>query len=274
MNKLSIKDYIRNRLFEIAKIHNVKIILAVESGSRAWGYPSVDSDYDVRFIYVHNIAHYLSIDQKRDVIETEIEYSDHLKADFDVNGWDLKKVLQLALKGNAVVSEWLTSPIVYLKEEIMYEKLSSFIHKTANLTSYLYFYKNYMPLPIESFLSDRPDIKVKEYCYLMRSALAIKWIETFKSPPPMDVPSMVSKLDLDNNILSEIMALISFKKLSIEKDMIKRSIMLDNFISQSRNVIAQKPTKEFSNQKYLDIANGLFRSIVMDVTSQELRSDK
>lgn len=120
-----------------------------------------------------------------------------------------------------------------------------------------------MPLPIQAFLSDVKRIKLKEYCYLVRSALAIKWIEKFESPPPMDIPSMISKLELNKDILSDIMALIDLKTRSTEKDTIERSVRLDSFIQQSRNITVQRPAKKFLNQESLTMANELFRNIVL-----------
>lgn len=131
------KLYIQHKVQQIAQAHDIQILLAVESGSRAWGFPSVNSDYDVRFIYVHKIEHYLAIDHKRDVIETEIEYSDYLKTDFDMNGWDLKKVLQLALKGNAVVNEWLTSPMSTRKKM---QYMISYLGLSSKLGIYQHIY--------------------------------------------------------------------------------------------------------------------------------------
>jgi len=98
---------INGRLEAVARNHNACVLLAVESGSRAWGFPSPDSDYDCRFIYVRRRDDYLALYAPRDVIEFPIE------GDLDVNGWDLGKALRLMLKGNAVVIEWLTSPYVY-----------------------------------------------------------------------------------------------------------------------------------------------------------------
>ncbi len=98
---------IEGRLRLIEAQHKVRIVWAVESGSRAWGFPSPDSDYDCRFVFVRPLADYLSIEQRRDVIEVPIEEG------LDINGWDLFKMARLLLKGNAVAIEWLTSPIIY-----------------------------------------------------------------------------------------------------------------------------------------------------------------
>src|SRR4030095_590913 len=100
-------ESIRHKLADIERAEDVRILFAVESGSRAWGFPSPDSDYDVRFLYVHKADWYLSIDPRRDVIELPIE------GEFDINGWDLRKALQLLIKSNPVLLEWLRSPVLY-----------------------------------------------------------------------------------------------------------------------------------------------------------------
>jgi len=99
---------ITQRLTEVEGRHGVRVLYAIESGSRAWGFPSPDSDYDVRFIYVHPRDWYLSVNEARDVIEEGVD-----EMDFDVAGWDLRKALRLFLKANPALWEWLVSPIVY-----------------------------------------------------------------------------------------------------------------------------------------------------------------
>jgi predicted nucleotidyltransferase len=97
---------VRRRL-DMVRSSGVRILFAIESGSRAWGFPSPDSDYDCRFIYVRPIEDHLKLAAERDVIEFPIE------GEIDTGGWDLRKALLLALKGNAVIGEWVHSPHVY-----------------------------------------------------------------------------------------------------------------------------------------------------------------
>lgn len=98
---------INEKLDEIEEKENVRILHAIESGSRAWGFASPDSDYDVRFIYARRREDYLRLDEPRDVIEWQLD--DVL----DINGWDLKKALKQFARGNATLFEWSGSPIVY-----------------------------------------------------------------------------------------------------------------------------------------------------------------
>ena len=109
--ELNQQTLIKEKLREIEKQENVRILLAVESGSRAWGFASPDSDYDVRFIYVRQKEDYLKLESVRDVIELPID--DML----DINGWDLQKTLRLLYKSNPTLFEWFSSPIIYMETE-------------------------------------------------------------------------------------------------------------------------------------------------------------
>src|SRR5688500_16659645 len=101
-------DEIKKELLRLEIQHDIKILYAVESGSRAWGFDSTDSDWDVRFFYIHKLDWYLKIDDRKDNQE-EI-----LPNNIDLVGWELKKALRLFRKSNPLMLEWLRSPIVYL----------------------------------------------------------------------------------------------------------------------------------------------------------------
>ena len=105
---MNMTDKIKEKLQEIETMETVKILLAVEAGSRAWGFESPDSDYDVRFIYVRPLAEYLRLDPQKDIIEWQLDNV------LDINGWDLNKSLIQFRKGNATLFEWSNSPIVYI----------------------------------------------------------------------------------------------------------------------------------------------------------------
>lgn len=259
-----IKTYIRSKLDGLAQKHNVRIITAVESGSRAWGFPSKDSDYDVRFIYAHDLDHYLSVDRKRDVLETPIAHDEFLSVDFDMNGWDIKKAIYLALRGNAVVNEWLTSPIQYMCEKQSHKDLHVFVRETADLRAYFHFYRNYMREPWNSYSREKSkQIKIKHYCYVLRCALSLEWLEKNKTPPPMDVPSLLGGIDLDETLHGEIDRLISSKEDSVEAGAMPRNAVLDRFIAKVINEERERPPKDEQEIRNIDKANALFKKIVM-----------
>jgi uncharacterized protein len=256
--------YIRAKLDDLAKLHNIIIIHAVESGSRAWGFPSKDSDYDVRFIYAHDLGHYLCVDHKRDVIEAPILHDDFLGVEFDLKGWDIKKAIYLALRGNVVVNEWLTSPIRYIYNNHYYNDLVGFINEVSELTSYLYFYRNHMHKPWNSYSREKSEpIKIKHYCYVMRCALSLKWLEKQKTSPPMDVPSLLKGIDLDKNLRNEINLLISSKAESVESSNMPRSAILDDFIDNAISEERERLPKDEQQKRNIDKANALFKKIVL-----------
>jgi predicted nucleotidyltransferase len=178
-------------LAAIRREHGVYIPLAVESGSRAWGFPSPDSDYDGRFIYVRPAAQALTIWPRRDVIETP------LVGDMDVNGWDLSKALRLLLKGNAVVVEWLQSPIIYTGVSWFRDDLLDFASRWLNrdlvLTHYLHLGRRQKIL----HLDDQTEVPLKKVFYVLRPAVALRWLRLHpeQSVAPMHLPTLMEQCD-------------------------------------------------------------------------------
>lgn len=171
------KDAIPNQLRKTAIENDIKILYAVESGSRAWGFASPDSDYDIRFLYKHHPDHYLSLWEKPDVIEFMTA------EDLDGSGWDLAKALKLLAKSNAPLIEWLFSPVVYQQEDTFVAQMQDFARQcfspVATLHHYLGTTKNFMEV------CSQEEVKLKSYFYALRTALAGKWIITENSFPPV-----------------------------------------------------------------------------------------
>ncbi len=189
------------KIKEIEQEEHVKVLHVVESGSRAWGFASPDSDYDVRFIYVRDENFYLSLRARKDFIDWEL--NDVL----DINGWDLKKALQHFHKSNVTLFEWSNSPIVYYTTD-EWQKLYTQVAKNYfSCKSALYHYygtanKNYH----EYLLDDM--VKYKKYFYVLRPILACKWIEEKKCPPPVlfdDLRFSVLEADMQDAV-SELLA--------------------------------------------------------------------
>lgn len=188
----TIEELVLLKIKEIEEKENIRILHVVESGSRAWGFASPDSDYDVRFIYVRNRDFYLSLQEKKDFIEWEL--NDVL----DINGWDLRKVLKLFYKSNATLFEWCNSPVVYYttdewKQVYNMVKTKYFSCKLAVYHYYGLASKNYYEHLCEDVVS------YKKYFYSLRPILACKWIEERKSPPPVQFDKLVE------NVLEEDM---------------------------------------------------------------------
>ena len=162
------QNVIEEQLKEIEEKENVKIIYCVESGSRAWGFASPDSDYDVRFIYVRNKEDYLKLNKNRDVIEWRLD--DVL----DINGWDIQKALRLLYKSNPTLIEWSMSPIVY-KTTPQWEKISGIVSQYFLEKTGVYHYLSMAKGNYREYLKT-DEVKLKKYFYVIRPILACKWI--------------------------------------------------------------------------------------------------
>lgn len=221
------KDIIIEKLKEIESKENVKILLAVESGSRAWGFASPDSDYDVRFIYVRPMTEYLRLDDPKDVIEWQLD--DVL----DINGWDLKKALIQFKKGNATLFEWSNSPVVYKKvpewEEIYYIGRKYFSAKTG-----LHHYYGTAKNTYVNYLQEE-QVKYKKYFYALRPLLACRYIKTYNCPPPVLFDELL-KLSLPDDLRKGINELLEIKKVTDEKTLNPQIPVIQDFIASELDV--------------------------------------
>ena len=173
MNKV-----IHSDLKEIEEKYDVRILLAVESGSRAWGFASKDSDWDVRFIYVNKPEWYFSIDEQRDVIE---EMFDN---DIDAVGWDLKKALAQLKRSNPAFLEWIISPIVYRSDDSFMSGILPLAKQCFNPTKAMYHYQRIYVKHDERYLQ-KQGYPMKRFMYYLRGLLACQWIEKYNTLPPV-----------------------------------------------------------------------------------------
>lgn len=224
------QNIIIEKLREIEKSENIKILLAVESGSRAWGFASPDSDFDVRFIYVRPKEFYLKLDKTRDVIELPI--NDEL----DISGWDLKKALTLLHNSNPTLFEWLSSPIVYCKTDFI-DKYSEKINSYFSVKKSLYHYLHMAENNTHEFLRD-DTVKLKKYFYVLRPVLACKWILEHKSQPPMRFVELLNA-QLPDYIRGEVDKLLEIKINSPEIKMINRIEIINDYLERSIEDIKQ-----------------------------------
>jgi hypothetical protein len=195
---------IDSRLAAIALDENVVLPLAIESGSRAWGFPSPDSDYDCRFIFVRKTSDYLSLFPRRDVIETPLE------DELDVNGWDLAKAIKLLLKGNAVVIEWLTSPIVYRADEAFRGAFLSLADCVADRAMIARHYLHLGERQRQAYFRDGKDVRLKKVFYALRPAAALRWLRLHPDRPvaPMHFPTLLAECEAPGGVKQLIDALI------------------------------------------------------------------
>lgn len=221
-----IRNEILDKLSEIEEKENVRIIYAVESGSRAWGVESPDSDYDVRFIYVRNREDYLKLQEMRDVIEWQLD--DVL----DINGWDLKKTLIQFHKGNATLFEWANSPIVYKKSDewqVVYEGAKKYFSRKIAL----YHYYGTANSTFKQYLQEDV-IRYKKYIYALRPLLACKYIEENHAIPPVRFDELLMQ-KLPKDLSDEIDKMLDVKSRSDEKDLNPQLPVIKSYIENEIN---------------------------------------
>lgn len=219
-----IQQQIIEELNAIEREEQVRILYACESGSRAWGFPSQDSDYDVRFIYIRPLDWYLSIDEKRDVIERPISNM------LDINGWDLKKALKLFRKSNPPLHEWLQSPIQYMENYSVAERIRHISPLSFSPKSCMYHYLHMAKGNYRDYLQGE-QVKIKKYFYVLRPILACEWIEKYNSMPPIDFQTLLDALVPEGSELKEvIMELLARKIAGDELDYEPRINPINEFL--------------------------------------------
>jgi predicted nucleotidyltransferase len=256
------QEIIQQKLTSIEKEHEVKILYALESGSRAWGFESKDSDYDVRFIYAHPKNWYLNILPKRDVIEYPIV------DEFDYSGWDLRKTLFLMNKSNPVLFEWLNSPIVYYKDEYTYNQLFQLSKLYFSPISSIYHYLHMARGNFREYLQTDM-VKAKKYFYVLRPILAAMWIEKYNETPPVEFGRLLS-LITDTSLLEAIQELLVRKRNGIEFGLEPRNDDINAFIETQiqhfESVAAsfnpgKKPPQEQLEKVFVAILDYLTKSV-------------
>ncbi len=218
-------EEIRISLINIQRREKVRPLFAIESGSRAWGFPSPDSDYDVRFVYVRPLDWYLTIDEGRNVIELPI------KGDMDINGWDLKKSLGLLLKPNPVLLEWLSSPVQYIWHDKACADLIGLARKMTHRQACLYHYLSLGSRQKREYLDGRETVKLKKYLYAVRPAMAIRWLRMNPYDlPPMNFFDLKNGIDLDGDLIGHLDELLQRKSESKELGEAPGIKVVDDFI--------------------------------------------
>ncbi|MCT4783974.1 MULTISPECIES: nucleotidyltransferase domain-containing protein [Exiguobacterium] len=255
---------IQQKLFEIEEKHRIKVLYAVESGSRAWGFPSKDSDYDVRFIYIHLPEWYLAIDpqgigQKRDVIEEPI--NDLL----DISGWEITKALRLFRKNNPPLLEWLRSEIVYYQQYAFVDHVRVLESDVFNPTSMLHHYLNMAKNNYREYLQG-PEVRIKKYFYVLRPILACLWIEKYNTAPPIRFHVLLEDALQAGELKDSIHELLERKLAGDEFDLEPRIAVINEFIERemerfevyvkSLNVQQKDPTVQL---------DALFRQTLQEV---------
>ncbi|OOV29084.1 nucleotidyltransferase [Flavobacterium sp. LM5] len=244
------KDKILHKLQQIEHEKGVTLLYAVESGSRAWGFASPDSDYDIRFIYRHDLDYYLSLWEQHDVIEFMTE------DDLDGSGWDLRKTVQLLAKSNAPLLEWLYSPVVYYENETFATQMRALakdcFSPIACLHHYLGTTKKFMAV------CEQDEVKLKSYFYALRTALAGKWIIENISFPPVAFADLLPIAP--QNIQDKIKELMQLKAHQDESYLHPKETLITDFLIETIQFNQENASKLRSGKKMSEELDGVFRN--------------
>lgn len=245
-------------LAAIERAHGVRILLAVESGSRAWGFPSGDSDFDVRFLYLRSLHAYLSVDAGRDTIEHQPAGHPAEGGILDLGGWDVRKALNLLARSNAAAMEWLRSPIVYQHDPEAHAALSALAHDVAHLPALAYHYDR---LARHALPPGTDVVRPKSYFYAIRPALALSWMQRHGTPPPMDLPTLLSGTPVPDPVRSAIEAMRTQKAAATEADTTPRAPVLDEWLAGVLAHPAPRPAP-WDQAAAVAAADALFRRLL------------
>lgn len=246
------REQIIEELRKIEQQENVKVILAIESGSRAWGFASPDSDFDVRFIYVRKTEDYLKLEGIRDVIEWCLDDT------LDINGWDIKKVLQLLYKSNPTVFEWCNSPIIYMQDD-KFSILKNIFPQYFSIKKSLYHYWHMAETNYREYLKGE-EVRIKKYFYVLRPLLAAKWILDKRTAPPMLFETLV-EAELDKNLLPELNRLLELKKQLPEMGMAPKVQVFNDYIEKTMPEIKSIADQMENETSEWDMLNEVFLNI-------------
>lgn len=243
----TVRQRIMQTLAEIEAEHDVTVLYACESGSRGWGFASPDSDYDVRFLYVHRLPWYLTVEPQCDVIERPI--SDEL----DVGGWELRKALRLLRRANPVLFEWLDSPVVYRQDEALTASIRQMATQWFSGKRSRYHYLAMAHNNFRDYLQGN-SVRLKKYLYVLRPLLAARWIKRGLGQPPMRFAALVEHMVDDADLLKEINALLVIKMRAGEAEYSSRWPCIHAFIEDEleRNTVDPDYKKPVGDRAELD----------------------
>jgi len=262
---MDVRTQIDAELDRIAREHGVCILYACESGSRAWGFESADSDYDVRFIYIHPTEWYLRVVSSSDTIERPIEGL------LDVSGWDLKKALHLLRKSNPPLLEWLQSPIIYRERSGVVRRVRELMPVYYEPAACHYHYLHMAHGNYREFLQGDM-VWLKKYFYVLRPVLACLWIERDYGVVPIQFQTLVERILDEGSIKTAVQDLIRRKRAGEELDRGPHIPAISDFLSHEVNRLSgfQAPPARHASSARLD---QVLRECLLDIYGDRIRAD-
>lgn len=252
---MPVEQRIAAELSRIESENSVRILFACESGSRAWGFPSADSDYDVRFVYCHKPEWYLRVTPFRDVIEVPIS------EDLDINGWDLRKAFGLMMKSNPPLLEWLNSPIIYQEDSLALAELRRLAKECFRVDSVSHHYLR-MAQNSQSGLGSGSEVKLKKYFYTLRPLMALEWIHAGRGVPPTDFTHIVRELHPEGEVREAIDSLTSRKRQGFESNLGPRIPAIDAWIKAKMDFWESRKFRRDPREKKGPELDEAFRNLI------------
>ncbi len=251
-------------LKDIEREQGISILYACESGSRAWGFESSDSDYDVRFIYIHSTEWYLRVVPGSDTIERPI------KELLDVSGWDLKKALQLLRKSNPPLLEWLQSPIIYHEHPTVVPRIRELMPVYYEPAACHYHYLHMARGNYREFLQG-DEVWLKKYFYVLRPVLACLWIERGYGVVPIQFQTLVERILDEGSVKAAVQDLIQRKRAGEELDRGPHIAAISDFLSHEVDRLSglQAPSARHASSARLD---QVFRECLIDIYGDTIQA--
>lgn len=246
------ENRIAHYLNKIEQEQQIKILLACETGSRAWGFPSPDSDFDVRIIYCHTKDWYLSLTEPKDSID--LMFDDNV---IDITGWDLRKTLRLLLKSNASVLERIQSPIIYKQDEAFVREINELSPQFYARIATIY---HYLGLAKKCFadIEKQPEFKLKKFFYALRAAVNCIWILEREEVPPIVFQEALAGIEIDSNLVARINELIALKATKSEAYFHSGEAELIKFIKKSIKRTQRESTALPASKGDVETLNSFF----------------
>jgi predicted nucleotidyltransferase len=256
-----VSDEMRQRILaelkQIEEKYQVNILYACESGSRGWGFASADSDYDVRFIYVHRLDWYLTVLPGRDVIERPLD------DELDISGWELRKALGLLKGANPTLMEWLDSPIVYSMTTPFYHRLREIAERHFSQLRARHHYISMAKKNYQGHLTG-DKVRLKKYLYVLRPLLAVRWLDAGLGQPPMPFEQLLTIVN-DQALLKDIERLLEIKRDSEESQYGCRLPIIHRFIETElqRQLSCKTVPPQESSHMADDLDRLLYQTVMM-----------
>lgn len=251
----SIREEILRRVRRAEDEHDVKVLLAVESGSRAWGFESPNSDYDARFIYIHRRDWYLSVglEEKRDVIEYPIV------DDIDLNGWDVRKALRLFRKSNPAFIEWVQSPIVYAEHGDFATRIRELMPAVYSCVSGVHHYRSMAKTNYRGYLRG-DEVPLKKYFYVLRPLLSVRWLERYGVAAPIEFARLLHLIDDQPALLADIHDLLARKRAAPELGLAFPVRSINDFIESELERLEQANPQAAPRREVLSALDAVFHA--------------